>query len=113
MGTEVSMPDLLEKIDALISDSSETESILELASKLAIYAAENARKRQRQCKDEMETLKMELESERKRRKVAEQKVEQKTKAQKQLGRLLKQARRRNFRLYNSDMTPMSSPEPSE
>lgn len=52
----VSMPDLLEKIDVLISDSSETESILELASKLAIYAAENARKRQRQRKDEMGEL---------------------------------------------------------
>lgn len=50
------MPDLLEKIDVLISDTSETESILELASKLAIYAAENARKRQRQRKDEMGEL---------------------------------------------------------
>lgn len=50
------MPDLLEKIDVLISDTSETESILELASKLAIYAAENARKRQRQRKDEMGKL---------------------------------------------------------
>ena len=49
----VSMPDLLEKIDVMISETSETETILELASKLAIYAAENARKRQRQRKDEI------------------------------------------------------------
>lgn len=47
------MPDLLEKIDVMISETSETETILELASKLAIYAAENARKRQRQRKDEI------------------------------------------------------------
>ena len=49
------MPSLLEKIDFLISDSNQTESILELASKLAIYAAENARKRQRETKDEIGT----------------------------------------------------------
>ena len=50
------MPELLEKVDVLISETSETESILELASKLAIYAAENARKRQRERKDEIGKL---------------------------------------------------------
>ena len=37
----------------MISDCNQNESILELASKLAIYAAENARKRQRETKDEI------------------------------------------------------------
>ena len=37
----------------MITDCNQNESILELASKLAIYAAENARKRQRETKDEI------------------------------------------------------------
>ena len=81
----------------MISDCNQNESILELASKLAIYAAENARKRQRETKDEigktkklfsyyvfkhfsLENLKSELESERKLRKIAETKAEKTSKA---------------------------------
>ena len=90
----------------MISDCNQNESILELASKLAVYAAENARKRQRETKDEigkyfsriyfephnfylndlnlylkfLELLKSELESERKLRKIAETKAEKTGKA---------------------------------
>ena len=49
----VTVPTLLEKINYMITDCNQNESILELASKLAIYAAENARKRQRETKDEI------------------------------------------------------------
>ena len=47
------MPDLLEKIDLMITEPEQSESILVLASKLATFAAENARKRNQESKDEI------------------------------------------------------------
>ena len=47
------MPDLLEKIDDMLSEPEQAESILVLASKLATFAAENARKRNQESKDEI------------------------------------------------------------
>jgi len=109
----VTVPSLLEKINYMITDCNQNESILELASKLAIYAAENARKRQRETKDEIENLKSELESERKLRKLAETKAEKTSKASRQLGKLLRETRKRYFRRETVFNSPTSSPEPEK
>ena len=44
---------MLERLDEMISEPEESESILVLASKLATYAAENARKRNQEAKAEL------------------------------------------------------------
>ena len=47
------VPELLEKIDLLLEEPEQAESILVLASKLATFAAENARKRNLEAKNEI------------------------------------------------------------
>jgi cytidylate kinase len=47
------MPDLLQKIDDMLTEPEQAESILVLASKLATFAAENARKRNQESKTEI------------------------------------------------------------
>ena len=44
---------MLERLDEMISEPEESESILVLASKLATFAAENARKRNQEAKAEL------------------------------------------------------------
>ena len=44
---------MLERLDEMISEPEESESILVLASKLATYAAENARKRNQEARAEL------------------------------------------------------------
>ena len=48
---------MLERLDEMISEPEESESILVLASKLATYAAENARKRNQEARAELGKLK--------------------------------------------------------
>ena len=47
------VPELLEKIDLLLEEPEQAESILVLASKLATFAAENARKRNLEAKNQI------------------------------------------------------------
>ncbi|CAG5105247.1 Oidioi.mRNA.OKI2018_I69.chr1.g1959.t1.cds [Oikopleura dioica] len=86
------VPEMLERLDEMISEPEESESILVLASKLATYAAENARKRNQEARAELEKLRELYENERRQRESAEKKLEQSAKSSRRLFRIIKNLR---------------------
>lgn len=86
------VPEMLERLDEMISEPEESESILVLASKLATYAAENARKRNQEAKAELDKFRELYENERRQRETAEKKLEQSAKSSRRLFRIIKNLR---------------------